>query len=85
MRKSKLAEFLIFILVGALETVNFWAGLYPSTYNFVVVERKKYFDELLFWSNEFSPLDAEVELPQGILVLQEVFNVNKKGKMQLKQ
>lgn len=71
--------------MGALETVNFWAGLYPSTYNFVVVERKKYFDELLFWSNEFSPLDAEVELPQGILVLQEVFNVNKKGKMQLKQ
>ena len=71
--------------MGALETVNFWAGLYPSTYNFVVVERKKYFDELLFWSNEFSPLDAEVELPQGILVLQEVSNVNKKGKMQLKQ
>ncbi len=64
--------------MGALETVNFWAGLYPSTYNFVVVERKKYFDELLFWSNEFLPLDAEVELPQGILVLQEVFNVNNK-------
>ena len=68
MRKSKLADFLIFILVGALETVNFWAGLYPPTYNFVVVERKKYFDEFLFWSNEFSPLDAEVELPEGILV-----------------
>lgn len=64
--------------MGALETVNFWAGLYPSTYNFVVVERKKYFDELLFWSNEFSPSYAEVELPQGILVLQEVFNANNK-------
>ena len=62
--------------MGALETVNFWAGLYPSTYNFVVVERKKYFDELLFWSNEFSPVDAEVERPVGILVLQEEFNAN---------
>ena len=60
--------------MGALETVNFWAGLYASTYNFVVVERKKYFDELLFCSNEFSPLDAEVELLEGILVSQEVFN-----------
>ena len=76
MRKSKRTEFLIFILVGALETMNFWAGLYPSTYNFVVVERKKYFDELLFWSNEFSPLDAQVELPVNILALQEEFNAN---------
>ena len=29
---------------------------------------------VLFWSNEFLPLDAEVELPEGILVSQEVFN-----------
>ena len=44
--KIKISRVLIFILVGALETVNFWAGLYPSTYNFVVVEQK-YFDGAL--------------------------------------